>query len=373
MMRKRKFTKKNCIQKKFISGKFIAVCSALVLTGMLVTGCAGETNASETDGKETQQASAAVSEAQTSEGQVSEGQTKDGQAAETKTTEGQTAEEQSAAKQSAEAQSTLPDGVYTAEFHTDSSMFRVNEACDGMGTLTVENGEMMIHISLGSKKIVNLYPGLAEDAEKEGAELLLPTEDTVTYSDGMTEEVYGFDVPVPVLEEEFDLALIGTKGIWYDHKVSVSNPEPLEEGQAENGTENQAEGQTERQSANGTGNQTEKQTESQVQPENGTYTIEVTLEGGSGKATVLSPATITVTEDSMVAVIEWSSPNYDYMLVDGEKYLPVNTEGNSVFEIPVVGLDTELTVIGDTVAMSKPHEVEYTITFHAATMQAYDN
>ena len=121
----------------------------------------------------------------------------------------------------------LADGVYTAEFQTDSSMFHISEACDGKGTLTVENGEMTIHISLASKHIVNLYPGLAKDAGKEGAKLLSPTEDTVTYSDGLTEEVYGFDVPVPVLEEEFDLALIGTKGKWYDHKVRVSSPVPM--------------------------------------------------------------------------------------------------------------------------------------------------
>ena len=118
----------------------------------------------------------------------------------------------------------LEDGVYSADFDTDSSMFHVNEACDGKGTLTVENGKMTIHISLASKNIVNLYPGLAEDAQKKGAEILEPTVDTVTYSDGITEEVYGFDVSVPSLDEEFDLALVGTKGTWYDHKVSVSNP-----------------------------------------------------------------------------------------------------------------------------------------------------
>ena len=81
---------------------------------------------------------------------------------------------------------------------------------------------MTIHISLVSKKIVNLFPGLAADAEKDGAELLQPTTDTVNYTDGTSEEVYGFDVPVPYLDKEFDLALIGTKGVWYDHKVSVS-------------------------------------------------------------------------------------------------------------------------------------------------------
>ena len=236
----------------------------------------------------------------------------------------------------------LPDGIYTAEFTTDSSMFRVNETCDGKGTLTVENGEMTIHISLGSKKILNLYPGLAEDAEKEGAELLLPTEDTVTYSDGMAEEVYGFDVPVPVLETEFDLALIGTKGKWYDHKVSVSNPVPADE---------------------------DVQAENTSTLEDGTYSIEITFEGGSGKAEILSPAILTVTDGNVVATVEWSSPNYDYMVVDEEKYLPVNTEGNSVFEIPVLIFDEPIEVIGDTVAMSKPHEVEYTLTFHLDTME----
>ena len=118
----------------------------------------------------------------------------------------------------------LEDGTYTAEFNTDSSMFHVNEAMDGKGTLTVKNGKMTIHISLVSKNIVNLFEGTAEDAQKDGAKLLEPTTDTVKYSDGTSEEVNGFDVPVPALDKEFDLALIGTKGKWYDHKVSVSNP-----------------------------------------------------------------------------------------------------------------------------------------------------
>ena len=124
--------------------------------------------------------------------------------------------------------SELEDGVYSVDFLTDSSMFHANEACDGKGTLTVENHKMTLHVSLTSKNILNLYPGLAEDAAKEGAKLLEPTIDTVTYSDGTTEEVHGFDIPVPALDEEFDLALIGTKGKWYDHKVSVSNPEPIQ-------------------------------------------------------------------------------------------------------------------------------------------------
>lgn len=213
---------------------------------------------------------------------------------------------------------------------------------------------MTLHISLGSKKIINLYPGLAADAQKEGVQLLEPTEDTVTYSDGLTEEVYGFDVPVPVLGEEFDLALIGTKGVWYDHKVSVSNPVPVEgDGQAKQGK---------------AADQTEEKNSS-VAVEDGVYTAELTFEGGSGKASILSPATIAIEGKTATATVQWNSPNYDYMIVDGEKYLPVNTEGDSVFEIPVEAFDRPLTVIGDTVAMSAPHEIEYTITFQSESLK----
>lgn len=247
--------------------------------------------------------------------------------------------------ETAQNEAQLPDGVYTAEFSTDSSMFHVSEACDGKGTLTIKDGVMTIHISLGSKKILNLYPGLAEDAAKEGTVLLEPTTDTVTYSDGMTEEVYGFDVPVPVIGEEFDLALIGTKGKWYDHKVKVSDP--VAEGTAD--------------------------TFDLSTVEDGSYTIELTMEGGSGRASIQSPAQLTVADGAATATLEWSSPNYDYMLVNGEKYLPVNTEGNSVFEVPVEALDAPLTMIGDTVAMSTPHEVEYTVTFHSETLESTES
>ena len=251
--------------------------------------------------------------------------------------------------ETAQDKAQLPDGVYTAEFSTDSSMFHVSEACDGKGTLTVKDGVMTIHISLGSKKILNLYPGLAEDAAKDGAVLLEPTTDTVTYSDGMTEEVYGFDVPVPVIGEEFDLALIGTKGKWYDHKVKVSDPVAEDSREAANGSYDMS------------------------TLTDGSYTIELTMEGGSGRASIQSPAQLAITAGAATATLEWSSPNYDYMLVNGEKYLPVNTEGNSVFEVPVEALDAPLTMIGDTVAMSTPHEVEYTVTFHSETLESAES
>ena len=228
--------------------------------------------------------------------------------------------------------SALPDGVYTADFDTDSSMFHANEACDGKGTLTVENGVMTFHVSLASKKIVNLYVGMAADAEANKTSWLLPTTDTGTYSDGTSEEVYGYDIPIAAVDQDFQLAILGTKGKWYDHTVSVRNAEPKTEEAAE-------------------------------VPADGEYNANVVLEGGSGRATVDSPAALTVADGKMTATIVWSSPNYDYMIVDGEKYLPTNTEGNSTFEIPVSALGTPLSVTADTVAMSTPHEIEYTLTF----------
>lgn len=100
--------------------------------------------------------------------------------------------------------------------------------------------------------------------------------------------------------------------------------------------------------------------------EDGEYSIQVDLEGGSGKASVTSPTLITVQDGAVTAHIQWSSSNYDYMIVDGEKYLPTNEEGmNSVFEIPILTLDEAMPVIADTTAMGAPHEIEYTLTFYS--------
>lgn len=126
----------------------------------------------------------------------------------------------------AAASTDLADGLYTVDVTTDSDMFHVNEAKDGKGELTVKDGSMTVHLTLASEGIVNLFVGTAADAQKEGAQLLSPTVDTVTYPDGSTEEAFGYDVPVPALDQEFDVAILGKKGKWYDHKVSVSDPVP---------------------------------------------------------------------------------------------------------------------------------------------------
>jgi major membrane immunogen (membrane-anchored lipoprotein) len=171
--------------------KIFAVLMAVLMAGMLLTGCTNN-NKTETSTKTS----------------VEKDSGEDAEAS--------------------ESEPVLEDGTYTAEFNTDSSMFRVNETCDGKGTLTVKDGKMTMHVTLLSKNIVHLFVGTTDDAKKDGADLLEPTIDTVTYADGTTEEVHGFDIPISVINEKFDLALIGTKGVWYDHKVSVDNPEKVE-------------------------------------------------------------------------------------------------------------------------------------------------
>lgn len=304
--------------------KLIALLLVVLLLAAAATGCAqkqSETTA-EPQTEQTEQAAEEPAEA-ASEAPAAE----------------QPASEEPAAEEPAKP--ALADGVYTADFSTDSSMFHANEACDGKGTLTVKDGVMTIHVSLASKSIVNLYPGLAEDAQKDGAELLQPTTDTVTYSDGLSEEVYGFDIPVPALDTEFDLALIGKKGVWYDHKVSVSNPVPMTDA---------------------------GKTVEELGLADGTYTAEVAFSGGSGKSHIESPVTITVASGKATATLVWSSSKYDYMIVDGVRYDVLTTDPGSTFEIPVAAFDKDLTVIGDTTAMSTPHEIEYTLNFSSESL-----
>jgi len=254
-------------------------------------------------------------------------------------TEAETVEEQ-------QADLGLEDGCYMVDFDTDNSMFRVNDTMNGKALLTVTEGKGMLHLVLTSKNIVNLYKGVIADVEEHKEDWISPTLEAVTYDDGITEEVNAFDVPVEVIGEEFDLALIGKKQVWYDHKVSISNPESVE---METTTTEAADGN------NATATEGK--------------TIEVSLEGGTGKVTLITPTLIKEEAEGYLVTFEWSSKNYDYMIVDEVKYLPVEVNEHSIFEIPVKDISEPLNVIADTVAMSKPHEVEYVITFAVDSMK----
>lgn len=225
----------------------------------------------------------------------------------------------------------LKDGVYTADFKTDSSMFHVNDAYEGKGLLAVKEGRMTIHVTMPSKQILKLFCGKAEAAKAPGAVLIEHTVDSVTHPDGFVEKAHGFDIPVPYLDKDFDCALVGKKGKWYDHKVSVSNPVPT--------------------------------------VKDGSYNADVTLKGGTGRTTVVSPAEITVQSGIIWATVVFSSPHYDYITIGEKRYDRINTEGNSSFRIPAA-LDKDIRISALTTAMSNPHMIDYTLRFDGGSLRS---
>ena len=237
----------------------------------------------------------------------------------------------------------LPDGTYTVDFTTDSSMFHVNETREGKSVMTVDSGRATLHLVMPSKNVVNLFLGKAEDARRPGAALLFPSDERVVYSDGVAETVYAYELPVPVIDAKFDVALVGRKGNWYDHRAKVSNPVPVE---------NPA---------------------SSVKLTPGEYEIPVALEGGSGRGGVESPAKVVVGDDGFLVALKWSSPNYDYMIVDGARYEASVVDGRSVFEFAVPDLSKPIPVVADSVAMSRPHEIEYKLSFDLSAAQLQDS
>lgn len=229
----------------------------------------------------------------------------------------------------------LKDGVYSIAVDSSSSMFNIT-ACE----LTVKDGEMTAVMTMGGTGYLYVYMGTGEEAVSAASE------EYISYVENESGE-HTFTVPVEALDTGIDCAAFSkSKEKWYD-RVLVFRSDALPQ-------EAFAEGVI--------------TTAADLGLADGTYEVQVTLEGGSGKAYVESPAIMTVENGIAVAAVVWSSPNYDYMLVDGEKYLPINTDGNSAFEIPVDGFDWALNVKADTVAMSTPHEIDYTLYFDSGTI-----
>ena len=249
----------------------------------------------------------------------------------------------------------VADGTYEVEVESSSSMFKITKA-----VLTVENGEMTVDLTLSGTSYLVLYPGTGTEAAA----------DTEDHYIGYTEDAdgaYTYTIPVPALDQPFPCAAFSAKKEqWYDRSllvradslpseavlVELPDYEALEKAAREARIE----------AMKGEGEET-LPIPSILDLADGEYAINVFMEGGSGKASVASPATLNVKDGVGAVRLEWSSPNYDYMLVDGVRYEPVNTEGNSVFEVPVTVLCEPLTMIADTTAMSTPHEIEYTFTF----------
>lgn len=233
----------------------------------------------------------------------------------------------------------MENGSYPIEVDTDTSMFRVADA-----VLTVNDGTMTAKLTLGGKGYEKLYMGTAEEAAAAA------DADCAFYEEN-ADGSFAYTVAVPVLNAEVNCASWSIrKEKWYGHKI-VFEADTLPEGAVKQVSEAWKEVDP-----------------VLLTPEDGDYTMNVTFSGGSGKASVTSPAKVTVSGSVGTAEIVWSSPNYDYMIAGGQKYLPVNTEGNSVFQIPITDVDKPVTVLADTTAMSVPHEIEYQLVFDSASL-----
>lgn len=224
----------------------------------------------------------------------------------------------------------LVEGDYNVVVDSSSSMFSIENA-----VLHVADGGMTATMTMGGTGYLYVYMGTGEEAAAAEKSELIPYEED---EDG----AHCFTVPVAALDEGLACAAFSKrKEQWYDRTlVFRADSLPADAFREKRGNTAAALGLAD-----------------------GTYTADVSLSGGSGRASVTSPAEIRVAAGNVTAVIEWSSPNYDYMVVDGEKYLPVNDGGDSVFEIPVAYFDAPLAVSADTTAMSEPHEIEYSLVF----------
>ena len=234
----------------------------------------------------------------------------------------------------------LRAGEYPVAVDSSSSMFRI-QSC----VLCVGEGEMNALLTIGSSSYGYLYPGPAEEAAAASEADWLAPEIGEDGSCTFTFPVEALDAGVPCA------AFSKKKTLWYDRTlVFRADSLPLEAF------------------AEGT-----LTTAESLGLADGRYTVEVSLEGGSGRASVNSPTTLTVKDGRCTAEILWGSSNYDYMRVGEEQFFPLDTEGNSRFEIPVSAFDTPLAVVADTTAMSKPHEIDYSLRFSSASLRPAEN
>jgi len=249
--------------------------------------------------------------------------------------------------------SDIDEGTYEAAVECSSSMFRIGKA-----EVNVSGGAMTLALTMEGTGYELLYPGTAAEAAAASADAYI----------GYTENEEGKQVyvlPLEALDSAFSCAAFSVKKqMWYDRNLLVrADSLPAEAIHAEIADYEALEDQARQDRIDALQQEGGDDGAATISVKDGKYAVDVSLEGGSGKADVTSPATLLVEDGKAHALIEWSSPNYDYMIVNGQQYLPVNQSGNSVFEIPVTVFDEPMTVTADTTAMSTPHEIEYTLTF----------
>ncbi|MGM9616855.1 hypothetical protein [Butyricicoccus sp.] len=229
------------------------------------------------------------------------------------------------------------DGTYDITVDSSSRMFHIT-SCE----LTVQDGKMSAVMTMGGTGYLYVFMGTGEQAVQADESEYIGFEQTDSGE-------HTFTVPVEALDKEISCtAFSKNKKKWYDRTL-VFRADSLPTDALSEAV---------------------RTTPESLQLQDGTYTVEVTLTGGSGRATVSSPAELVVADGTVTARLVWSSPNYDYMKVDGVQYNPVNTEGNAAFDIPVTVFDYKMPVSADTTAMSTPHEIEYFLYFDSSSIKA---
>ena len=251
--------------------------------------------------------------------------------------------------------SDVKDGTYEVTVESSSSMFKITKA-----VLTVADGTMTAALTLSGTSYLFLYPGAGTDAAAD-------TEDHFIGYVEDAEGAYTYTIPVPALDQPFPCAAFSmNKEKWYDRTLLVRADSLPEEAVLVELPDYEALEKAARdariEAVKGESTDPDPVPAFLDLPD-GDYTVDVSMEGGTGRASVTSPASMRVEDGEATVLIEWSSPNFDYMIVGGKKYLTVNDSGNSMFEIPVTVLDSPISVTADTTAMSQPHEIEYTLTF----------
>ena len=231
----------------------------------------------------------------------------------------------------------LVDGEYEVAVKASSSMFRIEKA-----VLHVQDGAMSAVLTMSGKSYLYVYPGSAPDAASAAES------DWIAYQeDG--DGAYTFTIPVEALDAPVSCAAFSkNKQLWYDRTLCF-RADSLPTAAFREGF---------------------FVTAKSLGLADGRYMVAVTLSGGSGRASVQSPTALHVKDGACTAVISWSSQNYDYMKVEGEQILPLLNGDSAAFEIPVRFFDRPMPVIADTVAMSEPHEISYTLRFDSASLEA---
>lgn len=276
----------------------------------------------------------------------------------------------------------ITDGVYEVTVESSSPMFPIEKAL-----LTVENGSMTAVLTMGGQGYLKVYPGTGTQAASS---------DPSQYIDFQVNEEgkHTFTIPVEALDQPIACAAFSkNREKWYDRfllfeaeslpkeavLVDLPDYEALKQAAKEKRIaalreESEQKAAEEAKAADNSDTAEKPETANNpsgtsaqpafIEMEDGEYAIEVEVKGGTGRTTISSPAGLLVRDGQAYARIEWSSTSYDYMLVGGKKYLPLNEEGYSTFEIPITIFNEPMEVIADTTAMSTPHEITYQLIFH---------